>query len=522
MAARAARAGRCRRALHGARATRSHRRSTQTPASRATVRTLCERLDCLPLAIELAAARTRAFTPDDLLSRLDDRFRLLTAGARTASPRQQTLRAVIDWSYDLLFDDERRVFERVSLFAGHFGVVAAEDGLCRRRRSTRTTSPSCWLAWSTGPWSPHGDSSRGVDFRLLQTLAQYGRERLERSGDAAATRARHASYVANARRGPRRAPRGGRGQLVPAVVGSWLDDIRFAMEWAVEVGRRRHRVRHRGRARVVLEHGRSHRRHLAVDHGGPGARRADAAEPADPRARVGWARRASCTTASVRWRTAPKAVARARALGDDSALALATMLHGSAISDFFHRTEAATDLAEESRRTFASVGDGWSLRHGHPPRAARSPWRTPTTTPRSRSCGTPPRSSATSATRGVEVSRCATSPTSQRRAATTTKPRTRCGRRSSAGVPWEPSRVSSGLTLRLANVYALEGRTDEADAWFDGGDRGRRAPALRADTCPGVQPARRRTATSRPTRRSRATATAPRSRSPSIAGCPPD
>ena len=87
---------------------------------------LCERLDCLPLAIELAAARMRAFSPDDLLSRLDDRFRLLTVGARTAFPRQQTLRAVIDWSYDLLFDDERRLFERLSLFAGRFGVSAAE------------------------------------------------------------------------------------------------------------------------------------------------------------------------------------------------------------------------------------------------------------------------------------------------------------------------------------------------------------------------------------------------------------
>ena len=98
-----------------------------TPESRMTVRELCERLDCLPLAIELAAARMRAFAPDDLLSRLDDRFRLLTAGPRTAFPRQQTLRAVIDWSYDLLFADERLVFERISLFAGHFGVAAAEE-----------------------------------------------------------------------------------------------------------------------------------------------------------------------------------------------------------------------------------------------------------------------------------------------------------------------------------------------------------------------------------------------------------
>ncbi|HTN81774.1 MAG TPA: BTAD domain-containing putative transcriptional regulator, partial [Acidimicrobiales bacterium] len=90
------------------------------------VRDICVRLDGLPLAIELAAARSSAFTVSQIAERLDDRFRLLSGGARTAMARQQTLRAVVDWSYDLLFDDERRVFERLSVFPGGCTIDAAE------------------------------------------------------------------------------------------------------------------------------------------------------------------------------------------------------------------------------------------------------------------------------------------------------------------------------------------------------------------------------------------------------------
>ena len=86
---------------------------------------LCKRLDGMPLAIELTAARN-AFPVSQLSERLDDRFRLLTGGARTALPRQQTLRAVTDWSYELLFDHERAVFERLSVFNGGCTLEAAE------------------------------------------------------------------------------------------------------------------------------------------------------------------------------------------------------------------------------------------------------------------------------------------------------------------------------------------------------------------------------------------------------------
>ncbi len=87
---------------------------------------ICARLDGLPLAIELAAARTRAFPIAQVAARLNDRFRLLTGGSRTALPRQQTLRAVVDWSYELLFEDEQRIFERLSVFPGGCDLGTAE------------------------------------------------------------------------------------------------------------------------------------------------------------------------------------------------------------------------------------------------------------------------------------------------------------------------------------------------------------------------------------------------------------
>ena len=96
------------------------------PDDAAVVERICDRLDGLPLAVELAAARTRSLSLDDIVERIDDRFRLLTTGGRTAEPRQQTLRSVVDWSYDLLFADEQRVFRRLSVFAGGFDLAAAE------------------------------------------------------------------------------------------------------------------------------------------------------------------------------------------------------------------------------------------------------------------------------------------------------------------------------------------------------------------------------------------------------------
>src|SRR5204862_292075 len=87
---------------------------------------ICNRLDGIPLAIELAAARVKAFSAEQIRARLDDRFRLLTGGSRIAMPRQQTLRAAVDWSYDLLSEEQRVLLNRLSVFAGGWTLEAAE------------------------------------------------------------------------------------------------------------------------------------------------------------------------------------------------------------------------------------------------------------------------------------------------------------------------------------------------------------------------------------------------------------
>ncbi|MGH2353954.1 MAG: ATP-binding protein, partial [Chloroflexota bacterium] len=97
-----------------------------TAANAPAVAQLCRRLDGMPLAIELAAARTRVLSVDELLARLEDRFRLLTGGGRTALPRQETLRAAVEWSYDLLSEAEQTLFARLSVFAGGWTLAAAE------------------------------------------------------------------------------------------------------------------------------------------------------------------------------------------------------------------------------------------------------------------------------------------------------------------------------------------------------------------------------------------------------------
>jgi predicted ATPase/DNA-binding SARP family transcriptional activator len=157
---------------------------------------ICSRLDGLPLAVELAAARLRALPLTELAARLDDRFRVLTGGARTALPRQQTLRAVVDWSYDLLFDDERRLFRRLSVFSGGCTLDSAErvcsDGAVPEADVmdllARLVDKSLVIV--------EAEADGSSRYRLLQTLWDYGRERLaEDEAEARSARRRHAAWA---------------------------------------------------------------------------------------------------------------------------------------------------------------------------------------------------------------------------------------------------------------------------------------------------------------------------------------
>jgi predicted ATPase/class 3 adenylate cyclase len=135
---------------------------------------ICRRLDGMPLAIELAAARTRMLPPEEILARLGDRFRLLTGGSHTALPRQQTLRALIDWSYDLLDAEEREFLARLSVFRGSFSLEAAEtvcgEGLDALDLMDRLSSKS--LVFRDG----------AARYKLLETIREYA---WEKGGDSA-------------------------------------------------------------------------------------------------------------------------------------------------------------------------------------------------------------------------------------------------------------------------------------------------------------------------------------------------
>ena len=198
----------------------------------AVVSDICVRLDGLPLAIELAAARTRAFPIQHISSRLNDRFRLLTGGSRTALPRQQTLRAVVDWSYELLFDDEQRVFERLSVFLGGCDLataeaVCADDSLDASELGDiiqTLVDKSLVIA------VPRGEELR---FTQLQTLAQYGREKLAERGDAERIRDAMAAHYARLCARSAAAYVGDDQRAWLIAVDQEQDNLRGALEWAV-------------------------------------------------------------------------------------------------------------------------------------------------------------------------------------------------------------------------------------------------------------------------------------------------
>lgn len=155
-----------------------------------TVATICRRLDGQPLPIELAASRLRTLSPAEILDRLDDRFRLLTLGSRTALPRHQTLRAVVGWSWDLLDEQERAVARRLAAFAGGATVTAAER-VCGPETFERLTSLVDKSLVVVVP-QPDGAPTR---YRMLETIRAYAAERLEESGERAAAHAAHAAFV---------------------------------------------------------------------------------------------------------------------------------------------------------------------------------------------------------------------------------------------------------------------------------------------------------------------------------------
>jgi predicted ATPase/class 3 adenylate cyclase len=189
----------------------------------ATVAQICRRLDGLPLAIELAAARTKLLAPERLLERLGSVLPVLTGGARDAPERQRTLRATIEWSYDLLDEEERLLFERLSVFRGGCMLEAAEE-ICDADIDTVQSLIDKSLL-----------RRQGERFWMLETIREYAAEQLEQDGEAEVLAERHAQYfLAVAEEAGRGAPDGdvkkGRGLRHD------LDNLRGALEWLIGAG----------------------------------------------------------------------------------------------------------------------------------------------------------------------------------------------------------------------------------------------------------------------------------------------
>jgi len=211
-----------------------------TAASTPAVAAICRRLDGLPLALELAAARVKLLPPQALLARLDRRLAVLTGAPRDAPARQQTLRATLDWSYALLGPSERTLLARLAVFAGGFSLEAAEavGAGAAEAAAEGGAAPPLDVLDGLGSLVDHSLLRQEAPpdgapcFRMLETVREYARERLEQSGEAAAVRRRHAAYFLAL------AERAAPGLSGPAQ-GAWLerlegehDDLRAALAWA--------------------------------------------------------------------------------------------------------------------------------------------------------------------------------------------------------------------------------------------------------------------------------------------------
>lgn len=220
-----------------------------SPHNASRIIEICAQLDGIPLALELAAARLRLLTVTQIAERLVDRFGLLAGGSRAALPRHRTLRATLDWSYGLLSEQERCLFQRVSVFAGGWTLEAAESvGGERQDAETRgiTASPCRRVAVSSFEILDllsqlvdkslvivQGDGQE-ARYRMLETVRQYAAERLCESGEQGEVRRGHALYFAELAEKAEQA-------LQSAAMGAWLeqlevehDNLRAALQWSLE------------------------------------------------------------------------------------------------------------------------------------------------------------------------------------------------------------------------------------------------------------------------------------------------
>jgi len=205
-----------------------------TEQNASSVAQICNHLDGIPLAIELASARIKVLSVDEIESRLNDRFSLLTSGSRTALPRHQTLRATIDWSHDLLTEPERILFRRLAVFVGGFTLEAAE-AVCSEgmKRSNildllgRLVDKSLVIVEADSEISE-------TRYRLLETIRQYALEKLTGIGEAREVRDQHLEFFVKLAEQAEANTFGAESWGYTMRMNQELDNIRGAMDWSIQ------------------------------------------------------------------------------------------------------------------------------------------------------------------------------------------------------------------------------------------------------------------------------------------------
>jgi predicted ATPase/class 3 adenylate cyclase len=318
-------------ALFVDRAVASDARFTFSDENAPHVAEICRRLDGIPLAIELAAARVKVLSPHQLAQKLNERFRVLTGGNRRALPRQQTMRALVDWSYDLLAEDERTLFRKLGVFAGGFTLETAV-AVCGEETIDEIAildMLSSLVDKSLVQAEPAGSGTR---YRLLESMRQYARERMEERGEHLAVAHAHAVAFCDLAEQLR-------DQYERVTNRAWLsqaqpelENLRAALEWALtQRGDVALAQRTIGAMRWMWYF-------LAPAEGRQWVRMAtDAADASTPETTLAALELAAAhldlalTQRKVGYEEAQRAVARMKALGDDRGIAEALRIAGSAL-----------------------------------------------------------------------------------------------------------------------------------------------------------------------------------------------
>jgi predicted ATPase/class 3 adenylate cyclase/tetratricopeptide (TPR) repeat protein len=320
---------------------------------------ICRRLDGIPLAIELAAARVRALSVEQIAARLDDRFRLLAGGNRTSPPRQQTLRGAIDWSYELLADAERVLLRRLAVFTGGWTLEAAEQVAAGQGDVLDPLTQLVGKSLVLSEERP-GQAAR---FGMLETIREYAHEKLTQAGEAEAMQGRHlAFYLALAEEAAPELRR--HGQLI------WMkrldqenDNLRAALSWALKTDEAAAALRLTG---ALIEfwnirfYGSEGRRwletalNLQASHGSL-ARSAWRA-----RALVGAGGLAGDTDLAACQSRVEESLSIYRELGDKAGMAYALLILG-ALRPLPSDSGTALRLYEEALELLMAAEDGWGI-----------------------------------------------------------------------------------------------------------------------------------------------------------------